>query len=152
MTSHPNPHLLSNTLAGALAEASKNEKTKKSWPQTWNSLKHYQAPTNDHEPWQWDISGFSIKRITGVSRYVYYIHARHRKYGRLPYPSKAHTSAIHFHVRPHYLHTEQSQRTLLRAVKPSSQRGCVELVGSLYYKGVPLPRIPVIRKLGTSSA
>ena len=67
------------------------------------------------------------------------------------YPSKAHTGAIHTHVRPYYMHMSNSPRTLLRAHKPSSRRGCVELLGSPYYKGVPLPRIPSIRKLGTSS-
>ena len=67
------------------------------------------------------------------------------------YPSKAHSGAIHTHVRPYYLHMGNSPRTLLRAHKPSSRRGCVELLGSPYYKGVPLPRIPSIRKLGTSS-
>jgi len=44
-----------------------------------------------------------------------------------------------------------SPRTLLRADKPSSRRGCVELLGSPYYKGVPLPRIPSVHKLGTKS-
>ena len=67
------------------------------------------------------------------------------------YPSKAHTGAIHTHVRPYYMHMSNSPRTLLRAHKPSSRRGCVELLGSPYYKGVPLPRIPSTRKLGTSS-
>ena len=67
------------------------------------------------------------------------------------YPSKAHSGAIHTHVRPYYMHMNNSPRTLLRAHKPSSRRGCVELLGSPYYKGVPLPRIPSIRKLGTSS-
>ena len=66
-------------------------------------------------------------------------------------PSKAHRGAIHSHVRPYYLHMEQSPRTLLRSDKPSSRRGCVELLGSPYYKGVPLPQIPSIRKLGTNS-
>ena len=46
---------------------------------------------------------------------------------------------------------EQYSRTLLRAVKPSSRQGRVELLGSSYYKGVPFPRIPVIRNLGTNS-
>ena len=67
------------------------------------------------------------------------------------YPSKAHTGAIHQHVRPYYLHMPNSPRTLLRADKPSSRRGCVELLGSPYYKGVPLPRIPSVHKLGTKS-
>jgi len=67
------------------------------------------------------------------------------------YPTKAHTGAIHQHVRPYYLQMPNSPRTLLRADKPSSRRGCVELLGSPYYKGVPLPRIPSIHKLGTKS-
>ena len=67
------------------------------------------------------------------------------------YSSKAHTGAIHSHVRPYYLHMAQSPRKLLRAETPSSWRGCVELLGSSYYNRVPLPRIPVICKLGTSS-
>ena len=58
------------------------------------------------------------------------------------YPSKAHTGAIHTHVRPHYLHTENSPRILVRAHKPSSRRGCVKTLGSPYYKGIPLSRIP----------
>ena len=67
------------------------------------------------------------------------------------YPSKAHIGAIHTHVRPYYLHTNISPRTLLRAYKPSSRQGCVETLGSTDYKGVPLPRIPKDRKLGKES-
>ena len=67
------------------------------------------------------------------------------------HPSKAHARAIHTHVRPYYLHTNISPRTLLRAHKPSSRQGCVETLGSTYYKGVPLPRIPQDRKLGKES-
>ena len=68
------------------------------------------------------------------------------------YPTKAHTGAIHQHVRPYYLQMPNSPRTLLRADKPSSRRGCVELLGSPYYKGVPLPRIPnVTREPGIRS-
>ena len=37
------------------------------------------------------------------------------------YPSKAHTGAIHTHVRPYYMHTSNSPRTLLRAHKPSGE-------------------------------
>ena len=67
------------------------------------------------------------------------------------YPTKAHTGVIHQHVRPYYLQMPNSPRTLLRADKPSSRRGCVELLGSPYYKGVPLPRIPSVHKLGMKS-
>ena len=42
-------------------------------------------------------------------------------------------------------------RALLRADNPSSLRGCVELLGSPYYKGVPLSRIPSARKPGMKS-
>ena len=48
------------------------------------------------------------------------------------YPFKAHTGAIHQHVRPYYLQMPNSPRTLLRTDKPSSRRGCVELLGSPY--------------------
>ena len=67
------------------------------------------------------------------------------------YPTKAHTGEIHQHVRPYYLQIPNSPRTLLRADKPSSRRGCVELLGSPYYKGVPLPRIPRVYELGIKS-
>ena len=67
------------------------------------------------------------------------------------YPYKAHTGATHTHVRPCYMHVGNSPRTLLRAHKPSSWRGCIEILGSQYYKGVPLPRIPSNCKLGKSS-
>ena len=67
------------------------------------------------------------------------------------YPTKAHTGAIHQHVRPYYLQMPNSPRTLLRADKPSSRRGCVELLGSPYHKGVPLPRIPSVAYVGTKS-
>ena len=67
------------------------------------------------------------------------------------HPTKTHTGAIDQHVRPYYLQMPNSPRTLLRADKPSSRRGCVELLGSPYYKGVPIPRIPSVHKLGTKS-
>ena len=64
------------------------------------------------------------------------------------YPSKAHTGAIHVHVRPYYLHMYNSPMYLLRAAKPSSRRGCAEILGDPYYKGIPLPRISHNRELG----
>ena len=63
------------------------------------------------------------------------------------YPSKAHSGAIHRHVRPFYLHTENSPRELPRAAPPSSRRGCAETLGDPYYDRVPLPRITGYRKL-----
>ena len=67
------------------------------------------------------------------------------------YPSKAHTGAIHTHVRPYYMHMGNPPRTSLKAHKPSFRGECVEILGSPYYKRVPLPRIPSIRKLDKSS-
>ena len=63
------------------------------------------------------------------------------------YPSKAHSGAIHRHVRPFYLHTENSPRELPRAAPPSSRRGCAETLGDPYCDRIPLPRIPGYRKL-----
>ena len=57
------------------------------------------------------------------------------------YPSKHHTGKGHPHVRPYYLHTEESPVYLPRAVTPSTRRGCAEIVGDPYYKTVPLPRL-----------
>ena len=67
------------------------------------------------------------------------------------YPSKAHTGAIHTHVRPYYIHMNNSPRYLIRAAKPSSRRGCTEILGDPYYKGIPLPRISHNRELGRDS-
>jgi len=39
------------------------------------------------------------------------------------YPSKAHTGAVHQHVRPWYIHNKNSRTELPRALKPSSRRG-----------------------------
>ena len=40
---------------------------------------------------------------------------------------------------------------LLRAAKPSSRRGCTDILGDPYYKAIPLPRISHTRELGTDS-
>ena len=67
------------------------------------------------------------------------------------YPSKAHTGHIHKHVRPYYVHMDNSPRELPRAARPSSRRGCVETLGDPYYKRVPLPRVPEYRNLSQDS-
>ena len=67
------------------------------------------------------------------------------------YPSKAHTGHIHKHVRPYYVHMDNSPRELPRAARPSSRRGCVETLGDPYYKRVPLPRVPEYRDLSQDS-
>ena len=63
------------------------------------------------------------------------------------YPSKAHTGAIHRHVRPFYIHMDNSPTELPRAAPPSSRRGCAETLADPYYRRVPLPKIPGYRKL-----
>jgi hypothetical protein len=57
------------------------------------------------------------------------------------YPSKQHTGTGHQNVRPYYLHTQDSPTYLPRAVAPSTQRGCAEILGDRYHKLVPLPVI-----------
>jgi len=59
------------------------------------------------------------------------------------YPSKHHNGEVHQHARPYYVHTKQSPRFLLRAMKPSARRGCVETIGSPYRNQVNLPRLPI---------
>ncbi len=55
------------------------------------------------------------------------------------YPSKHHTADIHQHVQPYYVHMENSPTLLPRAMKPSTCRGCAEILGGPYSKKSPLP-------------
>ncbi len=57
------------------------------------------------------------------------------------YPSKHHTANIHQHVRPYYVHMNNSLTCLPRAMKPSTCPGCAEILGDLYSKKSPLPSI-----------
>ena len=59
------------------------------------------------------------------------------------YPSKAHTGAVHQHVRPWYIHDSNSPTELPRALKPSSRRGCAETLGDPYSQRTPLPSVPI---------
>jgi hypothetical protein len=60
------------------------------------------------------------------------------------YPSKHHTADIHQHVRPYYVHMDNSPTLLPRAMKPSTCRGCAEILGDPYSKKSPLPSIDAI--------
>jgi hypothetical protein len=57
------------------------------------------------------------------------------------YPSKHHTAVIHQHVRPYYVHMNNSPTLLPRAMKPSTHRGCTEILRDPYSKKSPLPSI-----------
>ncbi len=48
------------------------------------------------------------------------------------YPSKHHSADIHQHVRPYYVHMNNSPTVLPRAAKPSSWRGCAETLADPY--------------------
>jgi hypothetical protein len=56
------------------------------------------------------------------------------------YSSKHHTADIH-HVRSYYVHMNNSPTLLPRAMKPSTPRGCAEILGDPYSKKSPLPSI-----------
>jgi hypothetical protein len=58
------------------------------------------------------------------------------------YPSKHHSADIHQHVRPYYVHMDNSPTVLPRAAKPSSRRGCAETLADPYKGKTPLPRVP----------
>jgi len=57
------------------------------------------------------------------------------------YQSKHHIGSHHVHVRPYYLHMENSPRTLPRAMRPSTLKGCVGTLKDGYIRNVPLPRL-----------
>jgi hypothetical protein len=57
------------------------------------------------------------------------------------YPSKHHTANIHQHVRPYYVHMNNSPTLLPSAMKPSTCRGCAEILGDPYSMKSPLPSI-----------
>jgi len=48
---------------------------------------------------------------------------------------------IHQHIRPNYVHMDNSPTLLPRAMKPSTHRGCAEILGDPYSKKSPLPSI-----------
>ena len=78
-------------------------------------------------------------------QFTFHLHPGQENLG--DYPSKAHTGAIHRHVRPFYLHMHNSPTELPRAAPPSSRRGCAETLADPYCKRIPLPKIPGYRKL-----
>jgi hypothetical protein len=53
------------------------------------------------------------------------------------YPSKHHSADIHQHVRPYYVHMNNSPTILPQAEKPSSWRGCAETLADPYKGKIP---------------
>jgi hypothetical protein len=130
-----------------------------------HELGHPQPPTPIHvdNTTAVGIVNSTIKRQRSRAfemRYFWLLDQEVQKYFRFKYhpgqenmgdyPSKHHTGPIHQHVRPYYLHAKNSPRILPRALKPSSRRGCAETLGDPYHRQVPLPRIPVSRKLDST--
>ena len=130
-----------------------------------HELGHPQPPTPIHvdNTTAVGIVNSTIKRQRSRAfemRYFWLLDQEVQKYFRFKYhpgqenmgdyPSKHHTGPIHQHVRPYYLHAENSPRILPRALKPSSRRGCAETLGDPYHRQVPLPMIPVSRKLDST--
>ena len=66
------------------------------------------------------------------------------------YPSKHHTADIHRHIRPYYIHIDNSPTLLPRAMKPSTRQGCAEILGDPYSKKSPLPSIGISPHLAAS--
>jgi hypothetical protein len=61
------------------------------------------------------------------------------------YQSKHHTGAHYIAVCPWYLHMDNSPRELLRALAPSTLKGCVGTLNDGYVHKVPLPCSPLIQ-------
>ena len=55
------------------------------------------------------------------------------------YLTKAHFGQIHKHVRPYYLHMPNLPNVLYRAVMPSTQQGCAEILGNRYQGRILYP-------------
>ena len=55
------------------------------------------------------------------------------------YPSKHHTADIHQQVRLHCICMDNSPTLLSQAMKPSTCRGCAEILGYPFSKKSPLP-------------
>jgi hypothetical protein len=66
------------------------------------------------------------------------------------YPSKHHTADIHQHVRPYYVQMDNPPTLLPQAMKPSTCRGCVEILGDPYSKKSPLPSVGTSPRLSVS--
>jgi hypothetical protein len=66
------------------------------------------------------------------------------------YPSKHHYADIHQHVRPYYVHMDNSPTLLPRAMKLSPRRGCAEILEDPYSKKSPLPSIGTSPRLAAS--
>ena len=58
------------------------------------------------------------------------------------YQSKHHPGAHHTAVRPYYSREKNSPLELLRAIWPSTLKGCVGTLKDGYVLNVPLPRVP----------
>jgi len=66
------------------------------------------------------------------------------------YPSKHRTADIHQHIRPYYIHMDNTPTLLPRAMKPSTRRGCAEFPGDPYSKKSQLPSIGTSPRLAAS--
>ena len=121
-----------------------------------NKLGHPQPPTPIHinNTTTVGIVNNTIKRKRSRSmemRYFWLLDGETQKYFKFyyqpglenlgDYPSKHHTADIHQHVRPYYVHMDNSPTLLPRAMKPSTCRGCAEILGDPYSKKSPLPSI-----------
>jgi hypothetical protein len=128
-------------------------------------LRHPQPPTPIHinNTTTVGIIYYTIKRQWSRSmemRYFWLLDGETQKYFKFyyqpglenlgDYPSKHHTADIHQHVRPYYVHMDNSPTLLPRAMKPSTHWGCAEILGDPYSKKSPLPSIGTSPRLAAS--
>ena len=59
--------------------------------------------------------------------------------------TKAFTAKDTERVRPFYQHMDKSPRTLVRAMLPSTRRGCVGNIRDPYVHRKPLPNVPILQ-------
>ena len=59
--------------------------------------------------------------------------------------TKAFTAKDTERIRPFYQHMNNSPRTLVRAMLPSTRRGCVGNIRDPYVHRKPLPNVPILQ-------
>ena len=75
--------------------------------------------------------------------FSFYYHPGQENLG--DYHTKSFTAKDTSHARPFYLHDQNSPRELVRAMMPSTRRGCVGKIRDSYINRRPLPSMPVLR-------
>ncbi len=105
-----------------------------------------QSNDKDHEQWRWDT--FWLLNGKMQRYFKFYYQPGLKNLGN--YWSKHHTANIYQHIRPYYVHMNNSPTLLPRAMKPRTCQGCAEILGDPYSKKSTLSSISNFPHLANS--